>query len=129
MSEIKITPGTWHADLEGPFLMGGDQIEIVPLDAQGNVCGHICDVWLDTDEYPDGPNFTQQIANVRAIIALPDLIEADEAALQCITDFLECYKNDCARVVMDEAVKSLQNDALLKLRASLDKLNPNSTHD
>lgn len=74
--------------------------------------------WMPLPPLPTGeedkvePNFSA---------AAPDLRQANAAAIQCIVDFLECYKNDCARVVMDEAVKSLKNDALPKLRAAIAK--------
>lgn len=45
--------------------------------------------------------------------------QALEAAQQCIVDFLEAYKRDCAMVVMDLAVQSLRNDALPKIKAAL----------
>ena len=98
MSEI--TKGVWRYDEE----IG----EIYTIDAE-------CD--FETTRIADVPN----LADGHAIAATKELLEADEAAVQCIVDFLECYKCDCARVVMDEAVKSLKNDALPKLRAAITK--------
>lgn len=52
-------------------------------------------------------------------IGFTALVQALEAAEQCIADFIEVYKRDCARVVYDEAVKSLRSDALVKIRKAL----------
>lgn len=102
MSEqIKHSPGPWRID-GGYHLVSQNGIEIATL-SKG-------------DDFED-----EQQANARLLSAAPELLEADEAAIQCIVDFLECYKNDCARIVMDEAVKSLKNDALPKLRAAVAK--------
>lgn len=38
---------------------------------------------------------------------------------QCIADFVEMYKRGCSNIVMDEAVKSLKNDALKLTRAAI----------
>lgn len=45
--------------------------------------------------------------------------EALEANEQCINDFIELYKRGCANTVMDEAVKSLRDDALKSTRNAL----------
>lgn len=45
--------------------------------------------------------------------------DALRAAEQCIADFIEAYSRDCAKVVLDLAVKSLRDDALPKLRERL----------
>lgn len=45
--------------------------------------------------------------------------EALEATQQCITDFLALYGRGCALIVLDEAVKSLRDDALVQVRAAL----------
>ena len=46
-------------------------------------------------------------------------VAALRAAEQCIEDFLEAYRRDCARLVLDEAAKSLRDDALKRVKAAL----------
>lgn len=47
------------------------------------------------------------------------LLEASKASKQCITDFIEIYKRGASNIVMDEAVKSLRDDALKLVRAAI----------
>jgi hypothetical protein len=47
--------------------------------------------------------------------------EACEAAQQCIEDLLDVYTHGCSMLVLDEAVKSLRDDALRKIKAALPK--------
>lgn len=49
------------------------------------------------------------------------LREACQAGEQCIVDFVELYRRGAALLAMDEAVKSLQTDALKSIRAALKK--------
>jgi hypothetical protein len=49
------------------------------------------------------------------------LLAAAKASEQCIVDFLEIYKNGGSMLAMDEAVKSLKNDALKQVRAAIAK--------
>lgn len=51
-------------------------------------------------------------ANARLLAASPDLLAACQAAEQCITDLVEVYGRGCSMLVLDEAVKSLRDDAL-----------------
>lgn len=53
--------------------------------------------------------------------AAPELLAACKAAQQCIVDFIELYKRDGAKLVLDEAVKSLRDDALYLARAAIAK--------
>lgn len=53
--------------------------------------------------------------------AAPGLLEANIAAEQCIADFIEVYTRGASMVVLDEAVKSLKNDALKAVRAAIAK--------
>lgn len=50
------------------------------------------------------------------------LVEACEAAEQCMADFIELYKRGCAMVAFDEAVKSMRVDGLVKVRVALTAL-------
>jgi hypothetical protein len=47
--------------------------------------------------------------------------EACEAAQQCIQDLLDVYSRGCSMLVLDEAVKSLRDDALRKMKAAFPK--------
>lgn len=49
-----------------------------------------------------------------------EAIEALEAAQQCITDFIDVYKRGCSLLILDEAVKSLRDDALRKIKKVLE---------
>jgi hypothetical protein len=44
------------------------------------------------------------------------LLKANESAIECIEDFIELYKRDCALIVLDQSVMSLRDDALCQAR-------------
>ena len=50
-----------------------------------------------------------------------ELVAACEASNQCITDLIEVYTNQSSLLILDEAVKSLRDDALKLARAALTK--------
>lgn len=69
-------------------------------------------------------------ANARLIAAAPDLLAACRAAEQCITDLLDVYGRGASMLVLDEAVKSLRDDALkliVKAIAKTEEQNREST--
>lgn len=49
------------------------------------------------------------------------LVEACKANEQCIVDVIALYKAGCSNLVMDEAIKSLRDDALKLTRAALER--------
>lgn len=51
-----------------------------------------------------------------------ELEAACRASEQCIVDFLEVYKRGAAMLVLDEAVKSLRDDALRSVRKALTRI-------
>ncbi len=75
----------------------------------------------------EGRNKQQELS----IIALgkwhKDRDEALKAAQQCITDFLDVYGRGCSMLVLDEAAKSLRNDALPLINRCLS--NPEAQSD
>ncbi len=94
---------------------------------QSGTPGHctLAQVWR-----PDGKSLTdleptadeaEATANARLIASAPDMLQALLAAQQCIRDMVEAYRNDCARFVLDEAVKSLRDDAGKLVDAALKK--------
>ena len=85
-------------------------------DARGRSIALVCTV--DDSQAEEG--ITKE-ATGALLASAPDLYAAAEAALQCITDFLEVYKRGGSMLVMDEAVKSLRDDALRLTRAALAK--------
>lgn len=57
-------------------------------------------------------NITQSAIEDRTVAAL-------RASEQCIEDFLDVYKRGCSMLVLDEAVKSLRDDALRRVKVAL----------
>lgn len=76
------TPGPWVVDLEQRFTLGGDTVSVEALTADGKyVEREICNLMLDTDEHPDGPQWLEDCANARLIASAPDLLAAAEGVL------------------------------------------------
>lgn len=65
--------------------------------------------------------YVEALATARAMAAARELLEGCRAAEQCIVDFLEIYKSGGSKLVLDEAVKSLQADALKASRSAIAK--------
>lgn len=53
----------------------------------------------------------------------PSVSQALEAAEQCIVDFLDVYKRGCSMMTLDQAVLSLRDDALFRVRQALKDVN------
>lgn len=68
-------------------------------------------------------------ANARLIAASPDLLTACQAAEQCITDLFDVYGRGCSMLVLDEAVKSLRDDALKLIKQAVAKATKEPTHE
>lgn len=95
------TPGPWHQEGQNLF-------------AEDGTC--LCRL-ATTAELP---------ANARLITAAPKLLAACEATEQCIVDFIDVYKRGCSMLILDEAVKSLRDDALRLVRKALAEATDNS---
>lgn len=64
----------------------------------------------------------QQILTIKALAQSYKMRdEALKASQQCITDFLDVYGRHCSMLILDEAVKSLRNDALRLVNKCLSK--------
>jgi len=74
------TRGDWQANLEGPFTLDGDTVEIEAIDSEGMVTRQICTCMIDTTDWPDSKEAKKDAANVRLLAASPDLLAACEAA-------------------------------------------------
>ena len=71
------TPGPWAIDLERPMVLGGDSREVYALTPDGrHVERGVASLLFDTDEYPDGAAYLEDVANARLIAASPDLLAA-----------------------------------------------------
>lgn len=121
MSELKFTPGPWAATRDRVFSAYG----------QSSGDGHVLqdsEKWMIADLIGSGSYGGSEFIelgdddrqyNAKLIAAAPELLEGCRAAEQCIVDFLEIYKSGGSRLVLDEAVKSLQVDALKASRAAI----------
>ena len=69
------TPGPWHADVEGPFALGGDSIEVEAVTDDGMLVRRsIATLMIDTEENDDTPEAEEDKANACLIAAAPDLL-------------------------------------------------------
>jgi hypothetical protein len=60
------TPGPWAVDLDRPFTLGGDTVSVDAMTGDG-LCveREVCSCVLDTDGWPDGPEWLEDAANAR----------------------------------------------------------------
>lgn len=83
--ELRHTPGPWWADLEHPFTLDGDMVDVCAMTPDLRyVKREVASCLLSTEEYPDGEDWLEDIANVRLIAAAPDLLAAARAVLRCL---------------------------------------------
>jgi hypothetical protein len=73
------TPGPWWVDLDRPFTLGGDTVSVEALTPDGRyVEREVCSCLLDTDAWPDGPEWLEDAANARFLAHsrsdVPDLL-------------------------------------------------------
>jgi hypothetical protein len=69
----------------------------------------------------EGRNKQQELSIIALAKWHKDRDEALKAAHQCITDFLDVYGRGCSVLVLDQAAKSLKNDALKLVNRCLAK--------
>ncbi len=69
----------------------------------------------------EGRNKQQELSIMALAKSYKERDEALKAAQQCITDFLDVYGRGCSVLVLDEAAKSLKNDALKLVNRCLAK--------
>lgn len=70
---------------------------------------------------------TQQMLSISALTTShKENSEALKASQQCIADFLDVYGRGCSMLVLDEAVKSLRDDALPLVKRCLTKIETRS---
>lgn len=67
----------------------------------------------------EGRNKQQELSIISLAAKWKERDEALKASQQCITDFLDVYGRGCSMIVLDEAAKSLSNDALRLVKRSL----------
>lgn len=67
----------------------------------------------------EGRNKQQEFSIISLAAKWKERDEALKASQQCITDFLDVYGRGCSMLVLDEAVKSLRDDALRLVRRAL----------
>jgi len=104
------TQGTWRVDNDNT-----KEPQLGIVDDFGIDLAAVFDI-------PDSPIKSHQgeaEANARIMASAPDLLAACEAARQCIGDFIEVYKRGASMTVFDEAVKSMRDDALVKICAAI----------
>lgn len=105
------TPGPWSVYLEGPFTLGGDTVAVEALTPDGMVERTVCTLLVDTDDFPNGPEWLEDAANARLIAAAPVLLEACKAAWELLDAW------DCA----DEPEDEDGHKMLIALQAAIDK--------
>lgn len=66
-----------------------------------------------------GKNKQQELSIFSLAAKWKERDEALKASQQCITDFLDVYGCGCSMLVLDDAVKSLRDDALRLVRRAL----------
>lgn len=69
----------------------------------------------------EGRNKQQELSIIALAKPYKERDEALKAAQQCITDFLDVYGRGCSVLVLDQAAKSLKNDALKLVNRCLAK--------
>lgn len=103
--EKKYTPGPWN--VQNDFTIWGAEI--------GKRIAYVDITHKRGYETEEGKN------NAKLIASAPELLEACMAANQCIDDALEIYKRGGSLLVLDEAMKSLKNDAGKLVKAAINK--------
>jgi hypothetical protein len=126
IDKIKHTPGPWElTESRTGFAtqIWAPHPDATPYEEKIHIAdvAYPCAVW-GTWEEPSVERKERCRHNALIISAAPEMLQACEATAQCITDFLELYKRGCSNIVMDEAVKSLRDDALAKTIAALERV-------
>lgn len=80
---------------------------------------NVCDLAADDIEALEKENALLLAERDRLRAANAELVAACDASNQCISDFLEVYKNDAPMVIFDMAVKDLRDDARKLVRAAI----------
>lgn len=107
----KHTPGPWHV-INLPVYT--NRFSIGWTDSRGPI-GPLMDLnrgFLTDEEYT---------ANAYLIAATPELLEACEAAHQCITDLIAVIARGASDIVINEALGSLKTDALPLVKKAIAK--------
>ena len=95
-------PGPWHVE-DGQWVVSADGKEII----------YGWGYWMKQEG--------SLLPTAHLVSAAPDLLAACEASQQCITDVLEIYGRGGSYAALDEAVKSLRDDALRLTKIALAK--------